>query len=64
MLVSCKRLFVKSLGELLVVFVVFKCIVLISKVELKVDDKFINFDVVGTDINECVIGEIVFRCRI
>ena len=43
--------------------VVFECIALIFKVEFKVD-KFINCDVVGTDINDCVIGEKVFRCRI
>ena len=52
-----------SLGKLIVVSVLFECIALISKVEFKVD-KFINFDVVGTDMNNCVIGISVFRCKI
>ena len=49
-----------SLGELVVVSVVFKCIAFISKVEFKVDEQFINSDVVGTDMNDCVIGKIKY----
>ena len=49
MLVNCKTLLVMSLGELVVVSVVFECITLISKVQFNVDEKFINFDLVGTD---------------
>ena len=51
-----------SHGELVVVFVVFECIALIFKIEFTVDDNFFNSDVVGTDINECVIVNKVFWC--
>ena len=57
MLVGGETVLVMSLGKLIVVSVVFECIALISKVELKVYDKLINSDVVGTDMNDCVIGK-------
>ena len=53
-----------SLGELIVVSNFFECIALISKVEFKVEDNIINYDVVDTVMNDCVIGKKVFRCRI
>ena len=30
----------------------------------KVDEKFVNFKVVRTNTNDCVIGKTVFRCKI